>query len=50
MKQAGLVTYCGFSTVVINNHGGMHEWDLTKSEAEAVLYVGHERLRISDTR
>ncbi|CAF9927409.1 MAG: hypothetical protein ALECFALPRED_003699 [Alectoria fallacina] len=47
LSWALLASFCALNTAVMRNHGGVHEWDLTKAEARGVVRVGSRRHRLS---
>ena len=38
-SKAGLIAYCTTTSVAFARHGGVHEWDITKSQARELSYV-----------
>ncbi|CAD6442284.1 277b90b0-29f9-4555-b135-f970c75e88d4 [Sclerotinia trifoliorum] len=38
VSYAGFVLYCALMTTVMHNYGGVHEWDLTVSEVQDVVF------------
>ena len=47
LRKTGLVTYCALMTTVMHKHGGIHEWNLTKSEVHEAIYVSTISLNLS---
>jgi hypothetical protein len=39
LAQIGLVIFCTFMTITADKHGGVHEWNLSKTQVQKVLFV-----------